>query len=116
MDWPDREIQAPFSYLQRMELGPMTSGSLVTLKALLSQRGFFYQQHTLPGSTRRRGLSLRAQRSNLDSHVVPLLAMTPCNSVFDSLLATIPSSVLSPIPSSVLSFPAWLGKSGPHGF
>ena len=69
MDWPDREIQAPFSYLQRMELGPMTSGSLVTLKALLSQRGFFYQQHTLPGSTRRRGLSLRAQRSNLDCHV-----------------------------------------------
>ena len=50
MDWPDREIQAPFSYLQRMELGPMTSGLLVTLKALLSQRGFFYQQHTLPGS------------------------------------------------------------------
>ena len=62
MDWPDREIQAPFSYLQRMEHGPMTSGSLVTLKALLSQRGFFYQQHTLQGSAWRRELSLRAQR------------------------------------------------------
>ena len=76
MDWPDREIQAPFSYLQRMELGPMTSGSLVTLKALLSQRGFFLSTAHPAGIHSEEGtvIASAAKQSGLPR---PLLAMTP---------------------------------------
>ena len=61
MEWPDREIKHLFVYVTDGS-GLITSGCLVTLKAPLTQRGFFCQKH-------RRGIALSAVPSTHSSRL-----------------------------------------------